>query len=190
MSFNSVNFSNSNNECYEAELARRCAEAETLLWQQEEKEHIEYQAQKEMKLAKQRRLEKEACKKEKEKELWRKAKKEARSREEEHQRELTHHLEANYIAAVKKQCCKNWTKTFLSPTTSPSDKEMNLINLLPLTKRQHVQYLPQETLEAHQWREELAREMGTSVVGEGSLCERYTDFGILYISQNLPWVFV
>ena len=55
-----------------------------------------------MKLAKQRRLEKEACKKEKEKELWRKAKKEAQSREEEHQRELTHHLEADYIAAVEK----------------------------------------------------------------------------------------
>ena len=87
-----------------------------------------------MKLAKQRILEKEVYKKE----LWRKAEKEAQSREEEHQRKLTHHLKTDYIAAVKKQCCKNWTKTFLPPTTSPSDEEMNFINLLPLTKRQHV----------------------------------------------------
>ena len=45
MSFNAtsiVNFSDSNNECYEAELARRCAEMEALLWEQEEKERLEH----------------------------------------------------------------------------------------------------------------------------------------------------
>jgi len=73
----------------------------------------------------------------------------------------------------------------LLSTTPPSDEEMNLIDLLPLTKRQHVQYLPQETLEACQQREELAREIGILVIGEGSLCERYANFRILYIPQNL-----
>jgi len=63
---------------------------------------------------------------------------------------------------------------------------MNLIDLLPLTKRQRVRYLPQETLEARQSREELAREMGTLVVGGGSPCERCVDFGILCIPQTLP----
>jgi len=62
---------------------------------------------------------------------------------------------------------------------------MNLIDLLPLTRRQHVQYLPKETLEAHQQCEELAKEMGVSVVGKGSSCKRCADFGILCIPQNL-----
>jgi len=44
MSFNSTsiaNLSNSNNEHYEAELARKYAEVEALLQQQEEKEQLE-----------------------------------------------------------------------------------------------------------------------------------------------------
>jgi len=86
---------------------------------------------------------------------------------------------------MEQQWCKNWTKTFLPSTTPPSNKEMNLINLPPLTKRQHVQYLPQETPEARQQREELAREMETLGVGGGSPCERCVDFGILCIPQNL-----
>jgi len=77
-------------------------------------------------------------------------------------------------------------KTFLPPSFLPSDEEMNLIDLSPLTKRQHVRYLLKETLEAHQQREELAREMGASVVGGGSPWERCADFGILCIPQNLP----
>jgi len=39
-----TNLSDSDDELYEAELARRCAEAETLLRQQEEKERLERQA--------------------------------------------------------------------------------------------------------------------------------------------------
>jgi len=62
---------------------------------------------------------------------------------------------------------------------------MNLIDFLPLTKRQHIQYLPKETPEAHQRCEELIRKIGTSVVSGGSPYERYVDFGILCIPQNL-----
>jgi len=50
---------------------------------------------------------------------------------------------------------------------------------------QHIQYLPQETLEACQRHEELAKEIGVSAVGGGSLCKRCADFGILCIPQNL-----
>jgi len=68
---------------------------------------------------------------------------------------------------VEQQWQKNWAKTFLPPSTSSSDKEINHIDLLPLTKRQCVQYLPKETLEACQQCEELAKEMGMVAVGGG-----------------------
>jgi len=74
----------------------------------------------------------------------------------------------------------------LLPLSPPSNEEMNLIDFLPLTKRQHIRYLPKETSEAHQQCEELAKEMGIITVGEGSPCERCVDFRILYIPQNLP----
>jgi len=128
-------------------------------------------------MAEQKRLEEEACKKQEEEEI--------RWREEDRQRDLAKHLEADRIAAVEQQQCKNWMKTFLPPSSPPSNKEMNLIDLLPLTKRQRVQYLPQETPEARQRCKELAREMGTSVVSGGSPCERCADFGILCIPQTL-----
>ena len=63
MSFNStlnVNLSDSDDESYEAELARRCAEAEALLRQQKEKERLECQACKEAKMAERKKLEEEA----------------------------------------------------------------------------------------------------------------------------------
>jgi len=53
MSFKSTsigNLSNSDDELYKAELVRRCTEAEALLRQQEEKECLERQAQKEVKI--------------------------------------------------------------------------------------------------------------------------------------------
>jgi len=62
MSFKSTsiaNLSDSDDELYEAELARRRAEAETLLQQQEEKECLERQARKEAKIAEQKQLEEE-----------------------------------------------------------------------------------------------------------------------------------
>jgi len=86
---------------------------------------------------------------------------------------------------VEQQQCKNWAKTFLLPLSPPSNEEMNLIDLSPLTKRQYARYLPKKTLEACQRHEELAKEMGTSVVGGGSPCERCMDFRIFCISQNL-----
>jgi len=60
MSFNSTsiaNLSDSDDESYKAELAKRRAEAETLLRQQEEKERLERQAYKEVKMAEWKRLE-------------------------------------------------------------------------------------------------------------------------------------
>ena len=62
MSFKSTsiaNLSDSDDELYEAELARRHAETETLLWQQEEKECLEHQAWKETKIVEQKQLEEE-----------------------------------------------------------------------------------------------------------------------------------
>jgi len=92
----------------------------------------------------------------------------------------------DHVAAVEQQRRKNWMKTFQPPLSPPSDEKMNLLNYPPLTKRQRVWYLPKETPEAHQRHEELAREMGTSVVGGDNLCEKCADFRILCIPQNLP----
>ena len=74
--------------------------------------------------------------------------KEVQRKEEECQRDLAHCLEVDRVATVEQQWCKNWSKTFL-PSSPPSDEDMNLINLLPLTKRQHIRYLSQETPEVH-----------------------------------------
>ena len=66
MSFNSTsiaNLSDSDDESYEAGLARRCAEVENLLRQQEEKERLERQARKEAKMTERKRLGEEAHKK-------------------------------------------------------------------------------------------------------------------------------
>ena len=71
MSFNSIsvtNLSDSDDESYEAGLARQRAEVETLLRQQEEKERLERQARKEAKAAERKRLEEEAHKKQEEEE--------------------------------------------------------------------------------------------------------------------------
>jgi len=93
-------------------------------------------------MAERKRLEEEVQKKQEEEET--------RRREEDHQKDLAKHLEADHVAAVQQQRCKNWMKTFLLPSSPPSDEEMNLIDLPPLTKRQRVQYLLQETPEARQ----------------------------------------
>jgi len=122
MSFNSIsvaNFSDSNDEQYEAELARRHADVEILLRQQEEKEQLECQARKEAKLAERKRLEEEE-------ETW--------WREEERQRDLTHYFKADCVAAVQQQHRKNWLKTFLPLSNPPSDEEMNFIDLCHMTE--------------------------------------------------------
>jgi len=56
----------------------------------------------------------------------------------------------DHVAAVEQQWHKNWSKTFLSPPSLLSNEEINLLDFLPLTKRQCVQYLPKETPEACQ----------------------------------------
>ena len=131
-------------------------------------------------------MEEKACKKAKEEELWKKAGEEEAWRiAEKCQKDLVHHLEADCIAAIEQQQCKNWAKTFLLPLSPPSDEEMNLLDFLPLTKRQCVHYLPKKTPEAHQRCKELVKEMEMSVVGGGNPYERCIDFGILCILQNL-----
>jgi len=98
MSFNSTsiaNLSDSDDELYEAGLAKRCAEAENLFRQQEEKKRLERQTCKEAKMVEWKRLEKEAHKKQEEKET--------RQREEDHQRDLAQCLEADRVATVEQQ---------------------------------------------------------------------------------------
>jgi len=94
-----ANLSDSNDERYEANLARRRAKTEALLREQEEKEQLECQARKEAKIAEWRRLEEELQKKAEEEEAQRIAM--------ECQKDLAHHLEADCIATIKQQRHKN-----------------------------------------------------------------------------------
>ena len=182
---NSGTMFDSDNERYEQELVKQREEAEARLWEEEEQQRAERKARKEARAAEKRR-EEELRRRVEEEEAQRKMEEEeTRRREEEHQRDLAHRLEADHVATVEQQRHKNWTKTFL-PSSPPSDEDMNLIDLPPLTKRQRIRYLPQETPEAHQQREELAKKMGVPAVGGESPCERCADFGILCIPQNLP----
>jgi len=136
------NISDSDDERYEANLAKKHAEAEALLREQEQKNRLKRQVQKKAKLKERKRLEEEVQRKQE--------KEEFQCREEQHQRDLAHRLEADCIAAVEQQQRKNWMKTFHLPSSPPSNEEMNLLNYSPLTKRQRVRYLPQETPEARQ----------------------------------------
>jgi len=83
-----------------------------------------------VKIAEQRRLEAELWRKQEEEEVW--------WREEQCQRDLANRLEADRIAAVEQQRHKNWMKTFQPLSSPPSNEEMNLLDYLPLTKRQRV----------------------------------------------------
>ena len=90
-----INLSDSNNECYEASLAKKRAKAEVLLREQEQKEWLERQAQKEVKIAERKRLEEELRRKQEEDEV--------RQREEQCQRDLAHCLEANRVMTWRKR---------------------------------------------------------------------------------------
>jgi len=168
--------SDSDDERYKQELIKRREEAEARLQEEKERQQAEQRARKEARATEKRRQEEELRRRAEEEE--------ARRKEEERQRDLAHRLEADRVATVEQQRRKNWTKTFL-PSSPPSDEDMNLIDLPPLTKRQCIRYLPQETPEVHQRREKLAKEIGVPAVGGGSPCERCADFGILCIPQNL-----
>ena len=83
---------------------------------------------------------------------------------------------------------KNWLKKMnlellVSP---PTNEEMNLIDLLSLTKRQRVYYLPKETLKQRRSREEMVKELGIEPMGGENPCERCANFGILCLPQDLP----
>jgi len=142
-----------------------------------------------------------AQKRKQEEELRRRAKEERRQKEraerqmkaeEEQQRQKEADdafcQEADRQAAVVQVQRKNWLKAMNpEPVVSPpSEEEMNLINLLLLTKRQRVRYLTKETPEQRQEREEMARELGIEPMGAGSPCERCANFGILCLPQDLP----
>jgi len=94
------NISDSDDKCYEANLAKKRAEVEALLREQEQKERVERQARKEAKIAKRARLEEEAQKF---------VEQEQRRKQEEEQRQkvLAHRLEADRVAAVEQQRQKN-----------------------------------------------------------------------------------
>jgi len=140
--------SDSNDEKYEQKLVKQREEAEARLQEEEEQQWAEQNARKQARVAEKRRQEEELRRREEEEEVQRKAEEEETWRkEEECQRDLAHQLEADRVAAMEQQWRKNWTKTFL-PSSFPSDEDMNLIDLLPLTKRQRIRYLPQETPEA------------------------------------------
>jgi len=121
-------FSDSDDKRYEANLAKKRAEAEALLREQEQKERLERQARKEAKLAERKRLEDKLWRKQEEEEIW--------QREEQCQKDLVHHLEADCVTAVEQQRRKNWMKAFQPPSSPPPNEEMNLLDYPPLTKRQ------------------------------------------------------
>ena len=114
------NISDSDDERYEANLAKKHAEAETFLQEQERKERVERQARKEARIAKKARLEEKAQK---------------LAEEDQRQKDLAHRLEADRVAAVEQQRHKNWMNKFQPPSSPPSDEEMNLLDYPPLTKR-------------------------------------------------------
>ena len=91
-------------------------------------------------------------------------------------------------AAVIQVRRKNWlNKMNPEPLVSPPrTEETNLIDLLPLTKRQRVCYLPKETPEQRREREAIAKELGIEPMGGENPCERCANFGILCLPQDLP----
>jgi len=83
---------------------------------------------------------------------------------------------------------KNWLKKMNLEllASSLSEEKMNLIDLLPLTKRQQVHYFPKETSEQCLAKEEMAKELGIEPMGGENPCERCANFGILCLPQDLP----
>jgi len=90
------NISDSDDERYETNLAKKRAEAEALLREQEQKEREKHQARKQARIVEKARLE-EGARKLVKKEQCRK------QEEEQRQRDLAHCLEADCVAAVEQQ---------------------------------------------------------------------------------------
>jgi len=184
--------SDSDDERYEQELVKRRQEAEARLQEEEEQQRAERRARKEAKAAEKKRQEEELRRRAEEKRRQREEAERQMKAEEERRRQKeandAFRQEADRQAAVVQVRRKNWLKAMNpEPVASPlSEEEMNLIDLPPLTKRQQVRYLPKETLEQRQEREETARELGIEPMGAGSPCERCANFGILCLPQDLP----
>jgi len=189
---NSALVSDSDNKRYEQELVKRRQEAETRLQVEEKQQQVEQRARKEARAAEKRRQEEE-LKRRAEKERRQKEKVERQMKAEEEQRRQKEtndafRREADRQVAVVQVQRKNWLKKMnLEPLASPLfEKEINLINLPPLTKKQWVHYLPKETLEQCQAREEMAKELGIEPMGGENPYKRCANFGILYLPQDLP----
>ena len=189
---NSGNMSDSDDEWYEQELVKRRQEAEARLREEEEQQRAERRARKEAKAAEKKRQEEELRRRAEEERRQKKETERQMKVEEERrrQKEADNALrqEADRQAAVIQVRRKNWLKKMNpEPVASlPSEEEMNLLDLPPLTKRQWVRYLPKETPEQRREREEMTRELGIEPMGGGSPCERCANFGILCLPQDLP----
>jgi len=94
------NISDSDDERYETNLAKKRAEAEAFLREQERKEWAERQARKEARIAEKARLEEEAQKLAEENQR-------RKQEEEQRQKDLAHRLEADHVAAIEQQRHKN-----------------------------------------------------------------------------------
>jgi len=108
--------------------------------------------------------------------------------EQQRQKEMddAFYQEADRQAAVIQVWRKNWLKK-VNPeplASPPSEEEINLIDLLPLTKRQQVRYLPEKTPEQRREREAMAKELGIEPMGGKNPCERCANFGILCRNWN------
>jgi len=162
------------------------------LWEEEEQQQVERKARKEVRAAEKRRQEEELRRRAKEERRQKeKAERQMKAKEErQRQKEVddAFHQEADRQAVVIQVWRKNWLKKMNpEPLASPlSEEEMNLIDLLPLTKRQWVRYLPKETPEQHRARKEMAKELGIEPMGGENPCERCANFGILCLLQDLP----
>jgi len=189
---NNAIMSDSDDEWYEQELVKRRQEAEARLREEEEQQRAERRARKEARAAEKRRQEEELRRQAEEERRQKEEAERQMKAEEERQRQKEADdafcQEADRQAAVVQMRRKNWLKK-MNPeplASPPSEEEMNLIDLPPLTKRQRVRYLPKETPEQRWEQEETARELGIEPMGAGSPCERCANFGILCLPQDLP----
>jgi len=184
--------SDSDDERYEQQLVKRREEAEARLQEEEEQQRAEWRARKEARAVEKRKQEEELRRRAEEERQQKEEAERQMKAEEERQRQKEADdafcQEADQQAAVVQMRRKNWLKK-MNPeplASPPSEEEMNLIDLPPLTKRQRVWYLPKETPEQRREREETARELGIELMGAGSPCERCANFSILYLPQDLP----
>jgi len=184
--------SDSDDEKYKQELKKRRQEAKAKIQEEEAHQWVERRASKEARVAEKKKQEEELRRQAKEERQQKEETERQMKAEEERWRQKeaddAFHQKADRQVAVVQVQRKNWLKKMnLEPLASPpSNEEMNLIDLPPLTKRQRVRYLPKETSEQRRAREEIAKELGIEPMGGENPCERCANFGILCLPQDLP----